>query len=234
MDYHDQILSPAAYDFQAAMSGDCLRLHHAFQANMLAAHALDYLLAIRHAAGDKATRTDAIKSFDSLYGVPGARIRNWRFRLVDGVNNALKHIRLDRARNRTLLDEFGIIAFSCLREDDGRVLFDVESYRFDFGRVVLRPVFDVIIPPSFENEEDVLSFAHGEWTTLDCFDADETDDPIDQMISHCNPECLDCGESEPDCRCSTFLYRDEQGEFHPREDTDFDFDRVMSRISGAY
>jgi hypothetical protein len=59
-------------------------------------------------------------------------------------------------------------------------------------------------------------------------------DAIDQMIVACNPECEDCGEAEDECRCELYVYDGVPGRFQPCFNASFDFDTVMSRISGAY
>ena len=38
----------------------------------------------------------------------------------------------------------------------------------------------------------------------------------------------------PECRCSQYIYNGERGEFVSNFGAAFDFDAVMSRISGAY
>jgi len=114
-------------------------------------------------------------------------------------------------------------------------LFEGAEHRFDFGRVVLRPVLAVVVPLSFDEIEYVAEFAKNGAADVDVLTANDHDeDPIDQMINHCNRSCLDCGEGEDECRCSEFLYAGNQGEFRPEKDEKFDFDAVMTRISGAY
>lgn len=230
------ILRPAAVEFEARLINNDLKLHHVFQANFLAAHMFDYLVEIRQKVDPVVKRTQLIKTFDQNYAVEGAIYLNRKFQLVDAVNNALKHVKLDdRPTNREPIAQYGPIRFDCLREQDGVVLFEAERYRFDFARVALRPVLAVVASRTFEEAEDVLSFALGESGGVEVVDLDDDDpDPIDQMIDYCNPNCLDCGEGGDDCRCSEYRYGDNSGEFRGDQDEFFDFDAVMSRISGAY
>jgi hypothetical protein len=248
--YHQAILRPAAEEFDSRLSARSLRLHHVIQINMLAAHMLDYLVEIRKAmrqAKDR-DRLVLVREFDDRFAVRGARFLNRNFQLVDAVNNAVKHVALD-GRYEDVFSQYGKINFRCLREDDGLVLFEGAGYRFDFSRVVLRPVLAVVVPLSFDAVEHVAEFAtNGAADMVTTNERDE--DPIDQMISYCNrscpgcgepdcagcnePSCLDCGEGEDECQCSEFFYAGKQGEFRPTQDEKFDFDAVMTRISGAY
>jgi len=54
------------------------------------------------------------------------------------------------------------------------------------------------------------------------------------MIAFANPTCDDCGESSDLCACETYTYNGEAGAFTSNCCQSFDFDSVMSRISGAY
>ncbi|MEM7931595.1 hypothetical protein Q4R02_17295, partial [Morganella morganii] len=58
-------------------------------------------------------------------------------------------------------------------------------------------------------------------------------DAIDRMIDYCNPQCMDCGEYADNCDCHNFKYNKEKGEYNPNLDPNFDFDDVMSNISGT-
>lgn len=231
------ILRPAAEELEARLFGKDMKLHHVFQTNVLAAHMIDYLVAIQKAAGKEVTRNKLVRDFDQLYAVEGAEYLNRKLQLVDAVNNALKHIDLDEQlrTNQEPIQQYGPIGFRCLREEGGLVLFEAGKYRFDFARVALRPVLAVVTPWKFEEVEDVVDFALGKYADAEVLDAyDDDPDPIDQMIDYCNPTCLDCGEGGDDCRCSEFRYDDKPGDFRGDWDESFDFDAVMSRISGAY
>ena len=231
--YHQAILRPAAEEFDGRMIERSLKLHHVIQMNMLAAHMLDYLMEIRVALGLKEGRGALVKEFDERFAVKGARFLNRKFQLVDAVNNAVKHVVLEKERYKEVFSEYGKIGFRCLREDSGLILFEGEGYRFDFSRVVLRPVLAVVVPLSFDEVDRVAEFAtDGASDEITADDRD--DDPIDQMINYCNPNCPDCGEGEDGCRCSEFLYAGSEGEFRSDQDRNFDIDAIMTRISGAY
>ncbi len=230
------ILRPAAEEFYWHLDAGDLKLHQVFQTTVLAAHMIDYLAAIRCAAGLVEDRKQLVKTFDQIYAVEGALFLNRKFQLVNAVNNALKHIELNPEKfpaNKELIEQYGPIRFHCLRKEGGLVLFEAEKYHFDFARVALRPVLAVVTPWEFEDADDVVDFAFGKYADLEVAD-DFDDDPIDQMIDYCNPICLDCGEGGDECRCSEFRYDDKRGEFRGDWDESFEFDAVMSRISGAY
>lgn len=235
--YHSTILQPAAEELDNHLSNNDLKLHHVFQTNMLTAHMIDYLHAIRKVKTvKKESRKDLVKGFDKFYAVEGALWLNNKFQLVDIVNIALKHIKPDKKINKESIHEYGEISFRCLHEEHGLVLFEADKYRFDYARVVLRPILQVVVPRLFEEVDDVVSFA------LCDFDDEgvagdfnfDFDDPIEKMIDYCNPTCLDCGEGKEECHCSEFIYKGKSGEFRGDFDKSFDFDSVMSQISGAY
>lgn len=231
------ILEPAMKQLEQEMSARILRLHQVFGANLYLAHAVDYIQKIRRTSGIDETRTNLVAQFDKLFSVEGARIGNRKFELIDAVNNALKHIRLDPARYKQLEDQYGPISFQSLVEDNGDVLCILEGYRFDYARVVLRPAWGALSGWDFEDLEDVRHFAceaHGAWLNAERFSSEDWEDPIDQMIEACNPQCDDCGEDESQCRCSQYIYEGEEGKFVSGFRQSFDFDEVMSRISGAY
>lgn len=232
------ILEPAMDRLKNSINAGSLELHQVFGANLFLAHAVDYLLAIRKADGFKEDRIELVRQFDETYSVDGARFSNRKFELIDAINNALKHIRLNPKRYRHLEQKYGPISFQSLVEEKGRVLCILEGYRFDYVRVVLRPALEAITSSDLDAQE-ALDFARGEFT-VDWSDNDslmtsnEPSDAIDQMIENCNPLCADCGEGQSECSCAEFVYDGDQGRFEPRFRADFDFDEVMSRISGAY
>lgn len=237
LSYHSKILCPAASDFFCDLDKDSLSLHQAFAINMLAAHAMDYLHAVRVAQGQKISRLDLFQQFDENHSVEGAALANRKFELVNLLNNSLKHVELDgrRKANKMAIERYGPIRFGNLVESEGRIYCLLQQYRFDFGRVVLRTVLNPLTRIIFSNEEDVVDFASGEWIWEEGNGFDE-DDPIDQMIEHCNPACANCGESESECECATFVFDGEAGRFEPLRSNEhlFDFNTVMSKISGAY
>lgn len=236
--YLTAILEPAMVHLSAAIDGGPVQLHQVFGANLFLAHAVDYIQAIRKADGINERRSDLIRQFDTIFSVTGGRLRNRKFELIDAINNALKHIRIDPVRYSKLEEYYGKISFQSLVENNGQVLCVLNGYRFDFVRVVLRPAYRALSNWDFENPHEVLEFARGnmevvEWSDEDLY-SDDPSDAIDRMIHYCNPACDDCGEYESTCQCSEYVYDGEQGRFESRFRREFDFDGVMSQISGAY
>lgn len=225
---------------KASVSAGKVELHEVFGANLFVAHAVDYIQAIRIADGIEEKRTELIRTFDKKFSVKGARFSNRKFELIDAINNALKHIRLNPKRYPQLEQLYGRISFQSLVEDQGRVICVLDGYRFDYARVVLRPAYQALANWDFDDVEQVLEFARGELLLIESTHEDalmascDPADAIDQMIAYCNPSCDDCGEEESDCFCAEYVYKGEQGRFESRFQANFDFDYVMSRISGAY
>lgn len=235
--YIAQILNPAASEFLRKIDSNSVTLHEAFGVNLFVAHAVDYLHAIRKADGLNDRRTEFVKEFDQHFGVAGARFRDNKFELIDAINNSLKHVKLDEKRYKTIVKKYGSISFKCLAPENGRVLCFLEGYRFDYSRSILRPAIRVLLESNFDDNSEILEFARGEISIT--YDAsmpsdDEWVDPIDQMIEYCNPNCNDCDEPESSCMCATYVFNGKQGSFEPDFDPTFNFDHVMSRISGAY
>lgn len=231
------ILEPAMEQLRDGMEARNLRLHQVFGANLYLAHAVDYIQKIRRTADISETRSEFMTQFDRLFSVKGARFGNKKFELIDAINNALKHIRLDPVRYKQLEERYGLISFQSLVEEGGDVLCLLEGYRFDYVRVVLRPAWHALKGWDFESVKDVLEFAceaAGQWASGEQFSGEDWDDPIDKMMEACNPTCEDCGEQENECRCSQYVYQGAEGEFVSAFRRNFDFDEVMSRISGAY
>jgi hypothetical protein len=223
----------------ADMQRGAVSLHQVFGANVFLAHAVDYVRAIRTVDGIKQTRIELVQGFDETFSVEGARIGNRKFELIDAINNSLKHISLDSDRYDHLLKKYGQICFRSLVEEEGQVLCILEGYRFDYVRVVLRPAYSALAGVGQASVESVLDFARGEavvehWVADDLMSSSDPADAIDQMIEHCNPACEDCGEREVECKCAQYMYDGAEGQFVPTFHANFDFDRVMSRISGAY
>lgn len=232
--YVTNILSPASKEFLRKVSENDVGLHDAFGTNLFVAHAVDYVLAIRTAAGLPKGRTALVQTFDERFSVTGARFGGRKFELIDALNNALKHIQLEEARYENVISSYGSISFNCLVQHEGRVLCLLDGYRFDYARVVLRPAIQALIEWNLGTAESVLEFARGDFVTETISSHSEWDDPIDQMIAHCNPSCDDCNELEDSCMCGTFVYDGKKGSFVAAFDASFDFDEVMSRISGVY
>ena len=61
----------------------------------------------------------------------------------------------------------------------------------------------------------------------------ESHDAIDRMIDFCNSECKNCGEIDDDCDCVSYIYDQKLGERSPNIDPSFNFNDVMSNISGT-
>ncbi len=237
--YIQAILKPAMRQLQCDINAEKVELHQIFGANLFIAHAVDYIQAVHRADGIKESRVDLVKKFDLIFSVPGARISNRKIELIDAVNNALKHIRLDPERYEKLEQHYGSISFQCLVQEGDRVFCILDGYRFDYARVVLLPAYRALANWDFEDIEDILSFARGEYGAIelgydDLMDSSDPMDAIDQMVVACNPECEDCGEVEGACCCAEYVFDGERGYFKPIFQADFDFDAVMSRISGAH
>jgi hypothetical protein len=238
--YVQAIVDPAMNHLFAEMQRRPVRLHEVFGANLFMAQAVDYIRAIRTAAGISQSRTDLVREFDEIYSVGGAQIGNRKFELIDAINNSLKHISLDPDRYSHLFTKYGQMNFRSLVEEDGLVLCILQGYRFDYARVVLRQAYEAFSGIDHGSIEDVLDFARGNaaadgWTGVDeLMSSSDPTDAIDQMIAHCNPACEDCGELEADCHCAQFEYDGVEGHFVSRFHANFDFNTVMSRISGAF
>lgn len=238
--YLVQILNPATSEFLDRVDNNTVSLHSAFGANLFIAHAVDYIHAIQKADGVSENRTSFVKNFDQKFGVVGSRFQNRKFELIDAVNNSLKHIKIDENRYKSIIDLYGSISFKCLAPENGRVLCFLEGYRFDYARSILRPAIRALSGLDFQDEADILEFARGNFPIApeSSWDGNlpssEWEDPIDQMIEYCNPDCADCEESEENCICATYIFDGQQGSFQPNFNSAFNFDDVMSRISGAY
>lgn len=232
--YFRTIFDPATESILRILDSREVRLHEVYGANFFVAHAVDYIAAIRTADGTKEDRRDLVKRFDELFSVDGRRFQNKKFQLIDTINNALKHIQIEERRYHNLPKEYRNISFKCLTETEGQIFCLLDGYRFDYSRVVLRPAINALSGCKFEDLESVLDFARGGNCPQSPSDMADSDDPIDQMIDYANPSCQDCGEGEGKCKCGTYVYEGEAGTFDPISNEEFDFDNVMSRISGAY
>lgn len=100
----------------------------------------------------------------------------------------------------------------------------------------MRPIA-AIFNCGLKSVNDVDDFINGRIcgsTGYGNFDYDyQPHDAIDRMIDACNPECMECGEGENDCDCPNFIYGASRGQFSSNTDPNFDFDDVMSNISGT-
>lgn len=105
------ILEPAKKDLEAKVRKNEISLHQAFGANLILVHSVDYLQAVRSADGIKESRKDLVATFDEKFSVPGAYLSNRKMELIDGINNALKHIRIDPARTKVWVNAMGRYPF---------------------------------------------------------------------------------------------------------------------------
>lgn len=237
LQYIRTIVEPARQDLQASVDAGTVVLHRLYGANLCVAHAVDYIFAIRKADGFKEKRKDLVPVMDKVLSVDGARIRNRKFELIDAVNNAFKHIRIEPEWYPEVIKMYGQVSFQCLVQDEGRVLCILEGFRFDYARAALLPAFEALCDWDFGTVEDIRRFARGDFEVLpwtpDEHHGDD-DDPIDRMISMCNPRCLNCHEYERECQCGEYVFDGKSGSFEARFGSAEEFDDVMSRISGAY
>lgn len=240
MHYIKFILDPAKLEIEATVRKNGVSLHQAFGANLILAHSVDYLKAIRRAAGIKESRADLIRSFDKLFAVDGAYISNRKMELVDAVNNALKHIRIKPDRYVDLGDRYGQISFKSLVEHEGRVLCHLEKYRFDYCRAVLLPGLNALSNWNFEGAADVLEFAMGDIPSSSGghpspYDSGDPSEAIDRMVEICSSPCRNCEEQADDCRCSQYIFDGEGGRFEPLHSvSESNFNELMSQISPSY
>ncbi|WP_433741156.1 hypothetical protein [Pseudomonas putida] len=235
------ILEPAWDDLKARVSRNEVMLHQAFGVNLLLAHSVDYLQAVRAADGIKETRKDLVKTFDENFSVSGAYLGNRKMELIDGINNALKHIRVDLKRHKSLGERYGEISFQSLVEDGGRVMCHLVGYRFDYCRVVLLPALRALSNWDFECAEDLLKFARGGFIVMespyypDAYDPDDPSTAIDQMIELCNPPCKNCDQSADGCLCERYVFAGENGRYEPAySPTAGEIDELMQLISPSY
>lgn len=234
------IVEPARQDLQASVDEGAVVLHRLYGANLCVAHAVDYIFAIRKADGFKEGRKDLVAAMDKVICVDGARIRNRKFELIDAINNAFKHIRIDLKRYPEVEKKYGPVSFQCLVQDKGRVLCILEGFRFDYARAVLLPAFEALCDWNFNTTEDIRKYARGDFEVFPrtsderMWSDGDWDDPIDRLIDMMHPHCLNCREYEADCQCAEYVFNGENGEFEARFGSAEEFDEVMSRISGAY
>jgi len=238
--YVESILQPASEEFWELVRNDNVKLHQAYSVNLMLAHCVHYLHAIRKAIGISETRGGLVKVFDEKFSVDGAYIRNRKMELIDAINNALKHIRLDPDRYKKIESEYGKISFKALVQGEGEVICHLDNYRFDYCRVVLLPALDALVNWQFEDSEDVLQFAQGAWRyyeTIACSEYDD-DDPstaIDRMIEICSSPCRNCEEDVDKCRCSKYIFANEEGHYEPLHSVSQEqFDSIMNLISPSY
>ena len=234
--YIQKVLLPASVEFHELLRLNQIKLHHAFSFTTILTHAIDYLVFIDDDY-KRRTRKTLIEDFDEIYSVQGATYVNQKFKLLDAVNNAFKHVELDINRYKSLIDKYGLITFDSLQVRDNNVYFVQKEYTFDYCRIVLKPIA-AIFDCSINTKDDVIKFLnakkHG---TLHVEDFDYYDnDPmnaIDRMIEYSDPKCLDCGEYQDKCACDSFLYANQKPDSNLDIDKNFDFNETMAQISGT-
>ncbi|CAI0911416.1 hypothetical protein [Serratia quinivorans] len=235
LSYLDDVLTPASEEFFLLLNVNDLKLHHVFSFNAVLAHVVDYMMFIAKKKTN-ITRSEFIKTFDERYEVDGCEHINNKFSLLDAVNNSFKHVELDKNRYKNLIAKYGDLSFHSLNAVQGKVFFEMPLYKFDYARVVLRPISN-IFNCRLKSRDDIDSFINGRIfgsSGYGHFDYDyEPWDAIDRMIDHCNAECMDCGERDDRCDCQRFIYDSKNGQFNPNADPKFDFYDVMSNISGT-
>lgn len=235
LSYLNEVLIPASNDFFDLLDENQLKLHHAFSFNAILAHAIDYMVFIakKHT---KATRGNFISTFDEKYAVDGCIHINNKFSLLDAVNNSFKHVELEKGRYIPLINLYGDLSFHCLIQKQGKIFFEMPNHKFDYARVVLRPVA-AIFNCDLQNTNDVDDFINGRIfgsTGYGQFLYDyEPHDAIERMIDAANPECMECGENESKCDCQKFIYVNHIGQYTPNLDPKFEFTDVISEISGT-
>jgi len=242
IEYVDKMILPSADEFFNLVDKNQLKVYKAFSFNSILAHAIDYMALISNTMlienqQKPKRRPEYVKIFDHNYMVEGAEHINNKFRLVDAINNSFKHVELDKSRYPDLTKEYGPFSFLSLRESKGKVFFEGRKYRFDYSRVVIRPIF-YIFNCDLKSTNDVIQFVNGEQfgvlpSAIGNYDY-APEDAIDRMVDNVNPLCMDCGECGEDCDCSNFVYAGKSSDFNPEIDPMFEFDEVMGQISGSY
>ncbi|NOR54571.1 MAG: hypothetical protein GQ531_00015 [Sulfurovum sp.] len=238
LSYINDVLLPSSKEFMELLTNNQVMLHHAFSFNAILTHAIDYMVFLAKKMGT-ATRTSYIKEFDEKYNVSGAIHISNKFRLLDAINNSFKHVELDnsQSRYRDLIEKYGELTFHSLKSMNGKVYFEMPTYKFDYGRVVLRPIA-IIFDCNLKSTKDIVDFINGDRKGSFCYGSFDTVyeyepwDAIDRMIDNCNPQCMNCGEYQ-NCECSSYKYASMKGKSDPDTDPKFAFNDVMSQISGT-
>lgn len=241
LDFFTNILKPATEDLDVRVRAHAVTLHQAFGANLVAAHSIDYLLAVRTATGKSENRKSFIAAFDEQFSVPGAYLRNRKMELIDAINNGLKHIQLDLKRYKKLGERYGQISFRSLVEYDGRIMCHLDKFRFDYCRVVLLPTLKTLSSWQLHTVEDVLEFAQGDFGPIsvadprDVYDPDDPSTAIDRLIDLCAPPCANCEEAPDECHCSQYVFDGEYGRYEPLYSTSKgELEELMSQISPSF
>lgn len=239
--FYESVIRPSSESFLASLDNPSQQKHHVVSQTVLLQCAVDYMLPIwkLHAPlpdGEAKWHQQLVADhLDEALGIEGSTYLNHKYHLIYAMSNAIKHARLDPSRNQQANKKFGGIGFDALKEHEGVVYFIPEKdYLFDFSRVILRPVCQAWLAPDFSEIEEIPDLFARPDLPHDFGGMFEFDDPIEAMIDYCNPLCASCELDGDDCKCSNFRFDGESGHFEPVKDPSFDFDHVMSRISGAY
>lgn len=234
--YLNNVLKPASEEFFKLIDSNSMKLHHAYSFNAILAHVIDYMTYILKKKKPSITRRYFIKNFDEIYFISGCNYINNKFELLDAINNSFKHVELRKNQYKDLIHLYGDLSFKSLKANEGKIFFNMPEYKFDYCRVVLRPIAK-IFDCGLNTTDDIDNFINGRKfgsTGYGTFIYDyEPYDAIDRMIDYCNSECMDCGETDQYCDCPSFTYGPSKGEFNPNSDPNFDFTDVMSNISGT-
>lgn len=231
------ILNPAMRDLEGKVRVNKVAVHEAYGVNLICAHSVDYLQAVRNAAGIPGCRKDLVVTFDERFFVTGAYIRNRKMQLIDAINNGLKHIRLRPNQYKEVIDQYGQISARSLSSHDGRVMCHLSEYRFDYCRAVLLPALKALSKWPLDSDEDVLDFAKGNFVTIedDSYDMSDPSTAIDRIIELCASACANCEESPEDCECAQYVFAGEHGQYESlHAAAPGEMDELMAQISPSY
>lgn len=239
--YIQKVLLPASIEFNTLTQLNQVKLHHAFSFTTILTHAIDYMVFIDRELNNR-SRSELIEKFDEIYSVKGAKYLNQKFKLLDAVNNAFKHVELDQKmkKNISSIDQYGLITFNSLQMHDSKIYFVQQGYKFDYCRIILKPI-SAIFDCDIKTNNDVMEFLNIEkQKTINiekhaCYDNEyyEPWNAIDRMIEYCDPKCLDCGEFQSQCDCENFLYDKKKVAPNVAIDETFDFEKTIAQISST-
>jgi hypothetical protein len=233
--YINNIIIPASHDFFILLEDNELKLHNVFSFNAILAHAIDYIWFI---VGEKnIERWKLVNDFDSRYAIEGCVHLKNKFSLLNALNNSFKHVELKKKPYAPLINQYGDITHLCLKESNGKIFFQTPSHKFDYSRVVLRPIAK-IFNCNLSTSSDIAKFINGtessNFSHKPSVYSSEPDEAIDNLIHHYSSAiCLDCEEDEDQCDCSNFVYGNKPGKFEPVYENYIDIDEHLANISGT-
>lgn len=241
INYINKIVIPSKKEFDSLLKNNEIQLYQAYSFSAIYAHAIDYMVFIDKEV-NKTSRGKFINKFDKFYSIEGSIHISNKFKLLDAVNNSFKHVELnpERDSNKEVLRIYGKMTFDCLQENNGKIFFITEKYKFDYCRIVLKPIINVF-NITFRDVNDVINFINGKRYGVMFYKESVNYDPeynepynaIDRMIEYCDPRCLDCDEFQNECDCKEFLYDGKKSKSNLHIDENFDFNETMSQISGS-